>query len=135
MDEGRLMFDNRARLTRPHDGDSFWVLVDTGYRQRYEPELRLLDVYAPELRQLGGLETTEFINDWFRGTDARRSWPLYVQTVKTRVFEPDERKTLDRYLATVWRYGEETTGVSLNQAVNAFLAQHPDWPRGSGAPK
>lgn len=23
------MFDNRARLTRPHDGDSFWILADS----------------------------------------------------------------------------------------------------------
>lgn len=129
------MFDNRARLTRPHDGDSFWILADTGYSQRYEPELRLLDVYAPELHQQGGAETTAFINDWFATLDLRRSWPLYVLTVKTKVFEPNQRKTIDRYLASVWRYGEETTGVSLNDAVNVFLAQHPDWPRGSGAPK
>jgi hypothetical protein len=126
------MWEYRARLSRPYDGDSFWVLADTGYGQRYEPELRLFEVYAPELHQLGGGETRQYVNDWFGSLNPDLTWPLFVRTVQTKVIEPTEKTTFSRYVAIVHRYGENTTGVSLNDSVNGFLAQHPDWPRGKG---
>jgi endonuclease YncB( thermonuclease family) len=127
------MWDFRARLTRPYDGDSFWVLCDTAFRQRYEPELRLYQVYAPELHQPGGPETRQFISDWFTGLNHNLQWPLYVQTIQTKTVEPNQKTTLDRYLAMVWRYGEHPAGVTLNESVVRFLDQHPEWPRGKGA--
>ena len=56
----------RAMLTKPHDGDSFWMLCDTGFGDRHEPELRLYNVHAPEIKpmQPGGQETTDFVNGW-----------------------------------------------------------------------
>lgn len=129
------MWAYRACLLRVVDADSCWALIDTGFNQRCEVELRLLDVYAPEKREAGGKETTDFARDWFANLSSHRLWPLYIETVQTKVIEPSQKTTFTRYLATVWRYGEETTGVSLNEHVNRFLAGHPEWPRGIGAPK
>jgi hypothetical protein len=130
------MWDCRARLSKPYDGDSFWVLADTMYGQRYEPELRLLGVYAPEIRKRepGARETTAFVQAWFDACDPALKWPIYVLNCKTKVREPGHKTTLTRYLATVWRFdGEKTYGPSLNDEVNAYLAQHPQWGRGTGA--
>lgn len=133
------MFDYRAVLTRAYDGDSFWVLNDTGGTFRWEPELRLLGVHAPELKDPGGPETRDFVNDWFARCDPRRKWPLYVATTLTKTFEPNQKTTLSRYLAVVWHFHGDPLvkpydpAASLNEAVDQFLAGHPEWGGGSGA--
>jgi hypothetical protein len=139
----------RATMTKPHDGDSFWVLCDTGFSGRAEPELRLLDVHAPELRamrlpprgQPGGGETTSFVSDWMTVAEAQAwrdgvRWYLWVETVMTKVAEPTERQSFTRYLATVWRIadhpalGPADPVLSLNHQITTFLSGHPDWPPG-----
>jgi hypothetical protein len=127
------MWDFRAYLTRPHDGDSFWVMADTAFGQRYEPELRLLDVHAPELNQLGGRECTEFVNDWFAQVATERPprrWGLYLQTQQTAVYEPTQRMTFTRYVAEVWPFDRRGPDESLNALVRQYLAGHPEWPSG-----
>lgn len=141
------MWDFRATLSRLHDGDSFWVLGDTMFGQRYEPELRLLDVHAPELTasgdpppprplrlprfgEPGGLETTAFVRGWLydaEQVEPPRRWYLYVQTVQTKTYEPTQKQTFTRWLATVWRFDQRDPGASLNAAVTGFLAGHPEW--------
>lgn len=133
------MFDYRARLTRAYDGDSFWALLDVGGGIRWEPELRLLGVSAPELNEPGGPETRDFVNDWFERRDPRREWPLHVATTPTKKFEPTEKRSFARYLATVWHFHGDPLvapydpAASLNEAIDAFLARHPEWGGGSGA--
>lgn len=127
----------RARLTEPHDGDTFRVMADTGFDGRAEPRLRLLGVSAPELDETGGWDTTRCIQEWFDQAQAAqpgRKWPLYIITEQTKADEPEQKRTFVRFLATVWRYDQRPTGPtpgqSLNEYVNAYLAQHPDWPKG-----
>jgi hypothetical protein len=122
------VFDYRARLTRPYDGDSFWVEFDQGMGSRQEEELRLLNVSAPEKYQTGGLECRDFVAAWFRQCSATRRWPLYVVTVPNNSLEPVERRTFVRYLATV----SDITDPArvLNVELGLFLSQHPEW--GSG---
>lgn len=130
----------RAYRTKEHDGDSFWVMVDTGFGQRAEPELRLVDVTAPEVRPVepGGVEATNFVNLWLAmaGADApRRRWPLWVRTQMTSAYEPEMKQTFTRYLAWVSRInaagdGPDPGSRSLNDEVSAMLAQHPDWGTG-----
>lgn len=140
----------RATPTKVHDGDSFWVLVDTGFDGRHEPELRLLDVHAPELVRMalpprgqpGGAETARLVNAWLsdaaeRAGEAR--WSLWVETYLVRSADPNagERQTFTRYLATVWRLWDcpvwgsgGPVEASLNYQVALFLSGHPEWPPG-----
>jgi hypothetical protein len=129
----------RAALTRPHDGDSFWMLCDTGFDGRHEPELRLLDVHAPELSQPGGHETTSYVNGWLAThSDPTRHWPFWVDVVRTRTFEPEMKTTFTRYVATVWQFDDNPDGtrsataglLTLNTSVTLFLSGHPEWPSG-----
>lgn len=139
----------RAYPTKRHDGDSFWVMIDAGGPCRWEPELRLLDVRAPEVLALrlptapqpGGIETTNYVNGLLDGIvgKSQRRWCLYVETVLTTTFEPTERTTLSRYLAGVWDYdqaypwhpGEVPWANSVNYQVATFLSGHPEWPPGN----
>lgn len=137
------MWDCRAQLVKMHDGDTFTVLADTMFSQRCDVQLRLLNVYAPELKDPGGLETTDFVNTWLMEAMLVQPilrWPIYLKTVRTQVYEPNQKMTFTRYLATVWRYDPTKDGAvdglpSLNDAVNAFLAQHPEWGPGDTLPK
>lgn len=121
--------------TKAHDGDSFWMMCDSGFGQRYEPELRLDGVHAPEIRPLqpGGAETAAFVNGWLaaRSTVTRR-WPFWVEIIMETTFEPDMVQTFTRYVGTVWPYDRRgDPDGSLNAAVRLFLADHPEWGGGS----
>lgn len=137
----------RAWVTKQHDGDSFWVMCDTGFGGRHEPELRLLDVHAPELDrmalprgQAGGAEAREFVNGWMAEAETYAypsRWYLWVETILTTGFEPQEKQTFTRYLATVWRLKDCPTwgqpgapNYSLNFQTSLFLSGHPEWPPG-----
>jgi hypothetical protein len=129
----------RAYLTREHDGDTFWVMCDTAGDHRWEPSLRLLDVPAPELSEPGGRETTDYTNGWLRAAmqrpAIRRRWPLWVETVLTKAYEPTMKMTFTRYLATVWAIEDVLPyecnrapyEMSLNHSVTTFLSGHPEW--------
>lgn len=138
----------RAYPSRAHDGDSFWVMADTGFGDRHEPELRLYDVGAPELVmrlprlfQPGGQETTEFVAEWMRQAAASqpgRRWFLSVGVGMTKTYEPNEKTTFRRYVATVFRYDEwpmpwatppPDDRLSLNYAVRLYVAEN-GWPTG-----
>lgn len=123
----------RARATRPHDGDSFWILCDTGFGSRFEPELRLDGVHAPEVipMQPGGQETTDYVNGWLSShSSAVRKWPLWADIVMEQTFEPDMHQTFTRYVATVYPFDARGERDSLNYSVNVFLSGHPEWPPG-----
>jgi endonuclease YncB( thermonuclease family) len=127
------MFQYRAALARVIDGDSAMMLIDVGFSARVEVEVRLLDVHAPERSQPGGAEATSFAAAWFGHVatiDPGRRWPLYVETVQTRVVEPTERQSFTRYVATVWPVGNRAAEASLNWLLAQYLAGHPEWPSG-----
>lgn len=130
-----LPWSFRAALSRPHDGDSFFMDVDLGFNVRVEAELRLDGVYAPEIHpmQPGGQQTLDFVNQWLAGVETRqaREWPFWVVVTATRTYEPGMDMSFTRYVATVYPF--EASSVeeqSLNYAVNTFLSGHPEWPRG-----
>lgn len=124
------MFEYRAALVRTIDGDSAVLLVDLGFSVRTEVEVRLLDVHAPERREPGGSETTAFVDAWLTlaaGVPPTRRWPLFVAPMQTKVYEPTQKMTFTRYLATVWPFDRRGPLDSLNYAVTLFLAAHPEW--------
>jgi endonuclease YncB( thermonuclease family) len=125
------MWNYRAAVLEVLDGDTVRLLVDTGYHGRQEEDHRLKGVWAPEKNQPGGSETAEFVRGWLASLDRARRWPLEVDTEPNSNPEPDERRSFTRYIAEVRNIA---TGRSLNEDIRTFLAGHPEWPGGVGAP-
>jgi hypothetical protein len=122
------LWEYRARLVAMHDADTGAFLLDVGLGIRAEVDLRLVGVRAPELSQDGGQESLAYANEWMSHLSSDCKWPLLVRTERTTSREPDERRSFTRYLADV--HDITPGGRHLNADVNAFLAEHPEWPRG-----
>lgn len=130
----------RAKLSdkpREHgdDGDTVLMILDQGLSSHAEESIRLAGVWAPERRQNGGPEVAAFAALVFgevveRATAHRERWPFMVKTDKVDGFEPSERRTFVRYVGTVYA---RDTGECLNQVIADFIAQHPEWGRGTGS--
>jgi endonuclease YncB( thermonuclease family) len=137
----------RAYLIDVHDGDTLSVMVDGGFGLRAEPDLRLLDVSAPEVRpmQLGAAEMIQAMKTWLvdkaLAAPRARRWPLWVEVSQSTAFEPDLRQTFTRYLAGVWSFDDSVAvagggrvanpAESLNRHLADLMARHPEWPTGS----
>lgn len=113
------MWEYRARAVRVHDGDTLTVEVDLGFTARVEIDVRLADVWAPELGERGGLETRQHLHDLV--ASAAGKWPLTITTERVRSDEREVR-TFTRYVATVLAHG--ASGVlNVNDVVSAFVAE------------
>lgn len=128
--------DFRAQLLAGHDGDTTCFLVDKWDGDWRRMQVRYADVRAPEVKpmQPGGAETRAYVNGWLAAVVSRNSStrhpltsPFVIRCQVTSGTEPDVRLTFSR--AVGWVY-DASTGACLNDAVNAFLAEHPDWPSG-----
>jgi len=103
-----------------HDGDTVVnVVIDQGFRDTKEMEIRLLGVWAPELSDPGGLETKAFVEGWVTkyATPGTR-WNLVCLFARMKVKDA-EQKTLDRYLGTITTLDGTRT---LNADVIQFVA-------------
>lgn len=113
------MWEYRAQLVEVIDGDTVRLLADTGFYARHQIDLRLLDVNAPELRDPGGQESSEWVQLWF---ETRLSyglnWPLLIRTQTTRVTEPTEKQTFTRYIGDIY---DITNGDHLNAQLRHWL--------------
>lgn len=136
-------------LKRPvHDGDTLWLQLDKGHRDQKAIDNRLKGLFAPELKDTGGPETTAEVMAWLARNgafmpDARRPWPLCVETFKTR-WNPEtgdggnEVKTLDRWVSVVYAGDPADLWAGkplpcLNTDITLWLhEQHPDWGPGTG---
>lgn len=137
------MWTYRAQALGVHDGDTVTLLVDTGFMQRAEVNVRLVHVSAPELSQVGGVECRDFTSTWVEAavrhaTELGLRWPLRVTTVTTTLSaEPVERRSFTRYVGRVWASADvlstdpKIEPVSLNEALLAFVGQHPEWGTGT----
>lgn len=112
------------------------MLVDCGFSVRFEAELRLDNVHAPEIHpmQPGGQETLDFVNGWLAGVqqkDSARHWPFWIDVIATSSYEPGMDMSFTRFVATVWDIQQAASpGSSLNWLTTAFVAGHPEWPSG-----
>jgi endonuclease YncB( thermonuclease family) len=112
-----------ANLVDVHDGDTITVEADLGFSINLRVHVRLLDVYAPELKELpdaatgnpGGAATRQYVVDWMatRQQTATAPYPLAMTTTKL----PETPDTFTRYVANI----VDTAGQSLNDAVRTFL--------------
>lgn len=82
----------KAKYLSNHDGDNVWLALDHGKfptsRAVTECEIRLKDVYAPELHKLGGREARDFVRD--------------VLTNATRITAQTYKPSFARTIADVW---------------------------------
>lgn len=109
------MWDKRAQLVSVYDGDTLTMVLDQGFGDSKEIDVRLLGVFAPELRQPGGRETRQFVVDWLAYRAGAVKWPWLVVTSRTA---DHETTTFARYVATVSTLDGTQT---LNTAVTAFV--------------
>lgn len=107
-----------------HDGDTLTVHVDLGLDQCHTINLRLLGVFAAELRTSGGPAARGFVVDWF----GSHVGALTVYTAKTA--KGHEASTLGRWVGDIHH---DVTGESLCLAAMAWLAEHPASAGGTGA--
>lgn len=115
------MWDRRAIYVSNHDGDTIKMILDQGFNDTKEIDVRLLGVFAPELKQVGGLECQEFVRNWFAWRrSATSKWDFVVTTARMKVADK-EQKTLDRYLGTVTSIDGSQ---NLNVDVMQFIAQN-----------
>jgi endonuclease YncB( thermonuclease family) len=106
-----------------HDGDTFRLLLDTGFEQAAFPWLRLKGYSCPELSDAGGPgardATAQMLRD-FAGT----LWVVTHKLPPTLVAKRagafgDTRKALTRYVADVWLDDGARLGDALVQAGHA----------------
>jgi len=112
------MWDKRAKILDVHDGDTVTVLADSGRGITEEYVVRMLGVWAPELRQPGGVECRQFVVDWL-ARQGPVKWPVVVTTARTSTDR--EVTTFGRYVATITSLDGTD---NLNLAVMGFVAEH-----------
>lgn len=130
----------RARLSdKPRkdgdDGDTVLMILDQGLGGHQEEAIRLEGVFAPERKQPGGREASAFTAMALaevveRATAHGQRWPFVVKTVKVAGAESSQRRSLVRYIGSVYAMD---TGECLNDEIAAYVAAHPEWGRGIGA--
>lgn len=126
-----------ARVVNVVDADSLDVQLDLGFGLGMgrpgssQARLRLLDVWAPEVRgskaSPEGAVARDFVRGWVaEGSEGSGEWPFLVETVKTA--RGEERRTLGRYVARLWRVSD---GAFLN--LDIVRAGHASASRPTGA--
>lgn len=125
------MWDYRARVVDVHDGDTLTVELDLGFRLAAKVDVRLQDVYAPELRQHGGTETKAYVQGWVDTMERNyygHDWPFIVRTLRKKD-DSEEVTTFDRYVAVVTDLGGTDC---LNVAVEDYVKANK-FPGGTGS--
>ena len=94
------MWDKRAKVLSIHDGDTLTMLLDQGFGQTTEIQVRLLGVFAPELKQVGGEDCHKFVSDWVEKNAFGYKWPFIVTTVRGARSDK-ETSTLGRFVGII----------------------------------
>lgn len=108
----------RARLFRPVDGDTFVAMPDCGFRIAGMPHIRILDFWAPELRQEGGLEARARLAVALTEWEGVHDWPIRIES-KIRERVVTETTSFERYIATVWVVDGSGEMTDVREVVGA----------------
>lgn len=111
--DSERLWHYRAKLIRVIDGDTLVVLVDTGFWGRQEVHVRLIDVYARELRAYGGVTDREKLVRALANLSGE--WPLRVVTLQKEK-STGEVTTFERYVGEVFI---ADTMASVNVMLNS----------------
>lgn len=102
-------------ITRELDGDTFELVLDQGFGNRFEGTFRLSKADAPERHETGHDECTVFARQWM----ADRVHRLRVTTTKNR--NGDDVRSFIRWVADVHAVEPYE---SLGDAITALMAEH-----------
>lgn len=112
----------RARLPDPaegletvHDGDTLWLTRDLGDWIRQVWSVRLRDVRAPELDQIGGPECHQSVTDWLTTWNVGR-WPYRIDSYKTS--GDRDITSITRFVCDVWNANRTSC---LNDVIREFV--------------
>lgn len=115
------MWDRRAEYLENHDGDTVRMVLDQGFDDTKTVAVRLLGVFAPELKQQGGPECRAFVEAWFQSRlSTSTRWGFVVTTARMKVADR-EQTTLSRYVGTVTSLDGTD---NLNLDVMAFIVSN-----------
>jgi endonuclease YncB( thermonuclease family) len=123
--------DRPASYVRNHDGDSVTVMIDQGFYDRKQINIRLANVWAPKLDQEGGTPVKYFVQDWFARHMVKNfgtKWPFLVVTHMTSANA--EVKSFDRFVADVMTRDGKS---HLNSDLMHFIVDM-GYAGGTGAP-
>lgn len=121
------MNDRPARFVENHDGDTVTMLLDQGFFDRKQINIRLANVWAPEIDEEGGAQVKEMISFLMDGANSTEEWPFVVHTHKTKTGK--DIKSFDRYVATIMM----PDGESLNSKLMNYISEHSAWGGGIGS--
>lgn len=115
------MWDKRAKFLGNHDGDNATMVLDQGFGDTKTLEIRLLGTFAPELVDVGGPQTQQFVNDWFYArTRPNVTWNFVVTTVRMKTVDR-EQKSFDRWIGIISDINNQSV---LNVDVMEFVLKN-----------
>lgn len=108
----------RVKVLNVHDGDTVKVLVDRGGPNEQQEiwDIRLKDVFAPELSQPGGPECRDFVTNWLQSYSDGSSWPFMLETFRTPKSDQYDM-TFNRIVGVI----RNSNTISLNDSINQFI--------------
>lgn len=125
------MWDKRSTYISNHDGDTITMRLDQGFHDEKVIDVRLLGVYAPELKDDGGADCREEVKSWFAKNNPNLlPWQFIVTTARLKN-NTSEITTLERYVATV-------TTLDGSDNLNLHMIDYirsKGYGGGTGAPK
>lgn len=110
------MYDRPARYVSHHDGDTITLLIDQGFYDRKQIDVRLANVWAPELNEPGGNEVRGYLGFVIHSVPVEE-WPFVVHFHKTKTGK--DIKSFDRYVATVMI---KDGNNSLNSLIMQYIS-------------
>ena len=99
-----------------HDGDTINILLDFGGRNYDVWPIRLNTVRAPELNQVGGPETRDFLQSLIPVGHFVIVQTDFKETVHT------EDYSFERLVGVIWQL-EKPVGIDLDMSVNDLVKQ------------
>jgi len=97
------------------------MVLDQGFGDTKQIEVRLLGTYAPELGDPGGPETQDFVENWF--TSRQKTlvrWNFIVTTIRMKTVDR-EQQSFNRWIGIIT---DINNTANLNADVIAFIEKN-----------
>ena len=98
-----------AKLVRVIDGDTIVAMIDLGHKTWVKRHIRLLDVYAPEVRTRDAEEKT-------RGLVVKSRLESFLQLRTEMFIQTVKKDSFGRYLGNIW-----VDGINVNDFINSYI--------------